>query len=51
VFELLPGAPRSPTSRKAVDNAKRLVNPAGDCRALTMQLEVTPTVANKRPGR
>ena len=48
VFELLPGASRSPASRKAVDNAKRLVNPEGDYRALTLQLEVTPTVANKR---
>jgi hypothetical protein len=48
VFELLPGASRSPTSQKAVRNAQRLVNPEGDYRKLAMQLEVTPTVANKR---
>jgi hypothetical protein len=48
VFELLPGASRSPASHKAVRNAQRLVNPEGDYRKLTMQLEVTPTVANKR---
>lgn len=48
VFEMLPGASRSPASQKAVRNAQRLVNPEGDYRKLTMQLEVTPTVANKR---
>jgi hypothetical protein len=48
VFELLPGASRSPAGHKAVRNAQRLVNPEGDYRKLTMQLEVTPTVANKR---
>ena len=48
VFELLPGASRSPTGYKAVRNAQRLVNPEGNYRQLTMQLEVTPTVANKR---
>lgn len=48
VFELLPGASRSPTSRQAVGKAKRLVNPEGDYRTLTIQLEETPTVANKR---
>jgi len=48
VFELLPGASHSPTGHKAVRNAQRLVNPEGDYRKLTMQLEVTPTVANKR---
>lgn len=48
VFEVLPGASHSPASRKALGNAKRLVNPEGDYRALTMQLEIAPTVANKR---
>jgi hypothetical protein len=48
VFELLPGASRSPASRRAVDNAKRLIDPEGDYRALALQLEITPTVANKR---
>lgn len=48
VFEMLPGASRSPTGRRAVGNAKRMINPEGDYRALTIQLEETPTVANKR---
>jgi hypothetical protein len=48
VFELLPGASKSPASRKAMRNAERLVNPEGDYRKLVMQLENTPTVANKR---
>ena len=48
VFELLPNAHRSPTGQKAMRNAQKLVNPEGDYRKLTMQLENTPTVANKR---
>lgn len=48
VFELLPGASRTPAGRKAVRNAQRMVNPEGDYRKLTIQLEETPTVANKR---
>jgi hypothetical protein len=48
VFELLPATSNSPASQKAVSNAKRIINPEGDYRALTMQLENTPTVANKR---
>jgi len=48
VFELLPGASRAPASQKTVRNVQRLVNPEGDYRKLTMQLEVTPTVANQR---
>jgi hypothetical protein len=47
-FEVLPGASNSPTSQRAVGSAKRIINPEGDYRALTMQLENTPTVANKR---
>src|ERR1700760_3457990 len=48
VFELLPNAHRSPTAQKTMRNAQKLVNPEGDYRQLTMQLENTPTVANKR---
>jgi hypothetical protein len=48
VFELVPNAHRSPTARNTMRNAQKLVNPEGDYRKLTMQLEVTPTVANKR---
>jgi hypothetical protein len=48
VFELLPGVSGSPTGRRAVGNAKRVINPEGDYRALSIRLEETPTVANKR---
>jgi hypothetical protein len=48
VFELLPGASQSPASRRAVGSARRIINPEGDYRALAIQLEETPTVANKR---
>lgn len=48
VFELLPNAHQSPTGQKAMRNAQKLVNPEGDYRKLTLQLENTPTVANKR---
>ena len=48
LFELLPGASRSPGSRRAVSTAKRLIDPEGDYRSLTIRLEETPTVANKR---
>jgi hypothetical protein len=48
VFELLPNAHQTPAGQKAVRNAQRLVNPEGDYRKLTIQLENTPTVANKR---
>jgi hypothetical protein len=48
VFELLPGASNSPASRMAMRNAQRLVNPQGDYRKLAMDVENTPTVANKR---
>jgi hypothetical protein len=48
VFELLPGASQSPASRRAIGSARRIINPEGDYRALAMQLEETPTVANKR---
>ena len=48
VFELLPNAHQSPTAQKTMRNAQKLVNPEGDYRKLAMQLENTPTVANKR---
>jgi hypothetical protein len=48
VFELLPNVHQSPTGQKAMRNAQKLVNPEGDYRKLAIQLEVTPTVANKR---
>jgi hypothetical protein len=48
VIELLPGAGHSPKVRKSIGGAKRLINPEGRYRALSMNLEVAPTVANRR---
>ena len=48
VFELLPGASRSPMAYKAFSQAKRLVDPAGDYRARLLRLELTPTIANRK---
>src|ERR1700761_6201282 len=48
VFELMPNAHQSPTAQKTMRNAQMLVNPEGEYRKLTIQLENTPTVANKR---
>lgn len=48
VFELLPRAHQSPTAQKTMRTAEKLINPEGDYRKLAMQLENTPTVANKR---
>jgi hypothetical protein len=48
VFELLPAVRQSRMARRTVDNAKRIVNPKGEYRALTQTLEMTPTAGNKR---
>jgi hypothetical protein len=48
VFELLPGVARSPTAHRSAGQAKRLIDPEGDYRALARTLELTPTVLNRR---
>lgn len=48
VIELLPGAANSSISRRAVGDAKRLVNPEGTYRELAERFDLTPTVENSR---
>jgi hypothetical protein len=48
LIELLPGAARAPSTRRAMGDAKRLFNPDREYRALADRLDLTPTVENKR---
>jgi len=48
IIELLPGAANSPVSRRAMDDAKRLVNPEGAYRELADRFDLTPTIENSR---
>lgn len=48
IVELLPSAARAPTTSRAMDKAKRLVDPEGDYRALADKLDLTPTIENRK---
>jgi hypothetical protein len=48
IVELLPGATRSPVSRRTVGGARRLIDPEGAYRRLAEQLDLTPTIDNRR---
>jgi hypothetical protein len=47
-LELLPEMSRSPAASRTVSNARQMINPEGNYRALAEALEITPTTGNKR---